>query len=306
MPRFLISGHINIETTLRIESFPLNYNPVNYPFFGINNTIAGVGYNISKALKTLGNELNLLSLVGPDMAGQQVRAALTAENLPAEYVLTANHTGQAVIIFEKTGRRQIHTDLKNIQDQRYSAEMFEQALTQAEVCALCNINFSRPMLAPARAAGKSVATDVHALSSLDDEYNADFMRAAHVLFLSHERLPVPPEEFAREVLQRFGNEVVVIGCGGEGAVLAVRQDNFVGRFPAVTVRPIVNTIGAGDALFSAFLHNYARTRNPYTALQLAMVFAAWKIGATGAAEGFLTEAELVRLAEKHAPPVKTD
>lgn len=306
MLRFLISGLINIETTLRIEAFPLNYNPVNYPFFGVNSTVAGVGYNISKALKTLGNELNLLSLVGPDMAGQQVRAALTAENLPAEYVLTANHTGQAVIIFEKTGRRQIHTDLKDIQDQRYSAEMFEQALTQAEVCALCNINFSRPMLAPAHAAGKLVATDVHVLNSLDDDYNADFMRAAHVLFLSHERLPVPPEEFAREALQRFGNEVVVIGCGGEGGVLAVRQDNFVGRFPAVTVRPIVNTIGAGDALFSAFLHNYARTRNPYTALQLAMVFAAWKIGATGAAEGFLTEAELVRLAEKHAPPVKTD
>jgi ribokinase len=107
-------------------------------------------------------------------------------------------------------------------------------------------------------------------------------------------------------MRRFGSEVVVIGCGGGGAVLAVRQDDFVGRFPAVTVRPVVNTIGAGDALFSAFLHHYARTRNPYTALQLAMVFAAWKIGATGAAEGFLTEAELARLTAKHGPPVKTD
>lgn len=306
MPRFLISGLINIETTLRIDSFPLNYNPVNYPFFGVNSTVAGVGYNLAKALKTLGNELNLLSLIGADTAGQQVRAALAAENLPAEFVLTANHTAQSVILYEKSGRRQIHTDLKDVQEQRYPAELFERALAQAEVCALCNINFSRPMLALARAAGKLVATDVHALSSLEDDYNSDFMRAAQVLFLSHERLPAPPEEFAREAMRHFGNEVVVIGCGGQGAVLAVRQNNGVKRFPAITVRSIINTIGAGDALFSAFLHHYARTRNPYTALQTAMVFAAWKIGATGAAEGFLPEAELARLAETHAFQMRTD
>jgi ribokinase len=295
MSCILVSGLINIETTLRIESFPLHYNPVNYPFFGVNSTVSGVGYNLTKALAALGNEVRFLSLIGRDVAGQQVRAALAGDGLPADDVLTATHTAQSVILYEKSGRRQIHTDLKDIQELSYPPEAFGRALAQTDVCALCNINFSRPMLAAARAAGKLIATDVHALGSLDDDYNSDFMRVADILFMSHERLPAPPAQFAREVLARFGNEIVVIGMSGEGAVLAVKREGRVVHYPAVRTREVVNTIGAGDALFAAFLDGYACTRNADAALRRAMAFASWKIGATGAAEGFLSASELERL-----------
>ena len=53
MPPIFVSGLINIETTLRIKAFPLEYNPVNFPFFGIQSAVAGVGYNVSKALTAL-------------------------------------------------------------------------------------------------------------------------------------------------------------------------------------------------------------------------------------------------------------
>jgi ribokinase len=43
-----LSSQINIETTLRVDSFPLTYEPVRFPFFGINSTVSGVGYNIAK------------------------------------------------------------------------------------------------------------------------------------------------------------------------------------------------------------------------------------------------------------------
>lgn len=62
--------------------------------------------------------------------------------------------------------------------------------------------------------------DVHAISSLDDEYNRDFMAAAHILFMSDALLPAPPDEWARQVLNRFGNEVVVVSMWAEGAPLA--------------------------------------------------------------------------------------
>ena len=57
-------------------------------------------------------------------------------------------------------------------------------------------------------------------------------------------------------------------------------------------RPVVNTIGAGDALFSAFLDSFLRSHNPYDALQKAMVYASYKIGEKGAAEGFLDQKDL--------------
>ena len=52
--------------------------------------------------------------------------------------------------------------------------------------------------------------------------------------------------------------------------------------------PIINTIGAGDALFSSFVHVFSETNDPYLAIQKAVVFASYKIGEPGAAQGFLT------------------
>jgi len=54
----------------------------------------------------------------------------------------------------------------------------------------------------------------------------------------------------------------------------------------------VSTIGAGDALFSCFTHYYQQTNDPYESIRKAMVYASYKIGATSAADGFLSEQEL--------------
>ncbi|NWG15777.1 MAG: carbohydrate kinase family protein [Chloroflexi bacterium] len=289
----LVAGLINIEITLRVEAFPIHYNPVNYPFFGVNSSVSGVGYNVAKALTALGDAVSFLSLVGKDPARALVREALAADGIPGAGVLDVlDQTPHSVILYDETGRRQINVDLKDIQERAYPQDVFEAALADSSLVIPCNINFTRPFLRRAWQSGKTIATDVHAISDVEDGYNADYMRYANVLFMSHEHLPSTPEEWARRLVNRYGTEIIVIGLGGEGALLAVKNDGFMGRFPAVTLRPIVNTIGAGDALFSAFVHVYNRTQNPYQALEKAIVFAAYKIGAVGAADGFLSAAEL--------------
>lgn len=293
MARFFVAGLINIETTLAIEGFPLEYSPDNYPFFGVQTTVSGVGLNITKALTTLGNQVNLASLIGKDGNGWLVRKELAEVGVSDNLVLSQlSETAQSVIIYEKEGRRQIHTDLKDIQKRSYPFDQAEASLRACELAVICNINFSRPLLALAKELGKPIATDVHAQSSLEDDYNRDYFQAADILFMSDERLTAPPESVAREVLARFPAEIFVIGLGKIGALMAVRKDNFVGRFEAVRTRTVVNSIGAGDALFSAFLDRYMRYRDPYAAIMEAMVFASYKIGEKGAAHGFLTSGEL--------------
>jgi ribokinase len=297
----LVSGLINIETTLQIPGFPLDYFPVTYPFFGISSSVSGVGYNLAKALTRLGNRVHFLSLIGQDIAAQQVRTKLIEENIPGEYVLAGpEQTAQSVILYEPGGRRQIHTDLKNIQEFTYPLDLFDQALADVDICALCNINFSRPLLQRARQAGKQVATDVHTISDLDDEYNRDFMAAANILFQSDEKLPLAPEEWVRQIWNRYATEIVVVGLGGNGALLGLRETHSLERIPAVQIRPIVNTIGAGDALFSSFIHCYNRGDSPYVALRKAVVFAGYKIGVASAADGFLDAQELEKLAARLA------
>ena len=293
MAQILVAGLVNLETTLRVDGFPIDYHPVSYPFFGIGAAAAGVGYNVSKALAVLSNDVNLLSLLGDDPAGALVRSALAAAGLESDGVIAMlPQSCQSVILYDAAGKRQIFTDLKNIQNCRYPELRFEAALAKAAGCVLCNINFARPFLVRARAAGKPIASDVHALSDLDDAYNADFMQAANILFMSHEQLPAPPAEWARAVMARYAPEVLVIGMGAEGALLAERTTDVLAHLPAVALRPIVSTVGAGDALFGCFVDGYWRGMRAHAALARAMRFAAWKIGVASASEGFLTPAEL--------------
>lgn len=49
--KIFVSGLMNIETTVKIKSFPINYFPIDYPFFGVNSSVSGVGVNVGKALK---------------------------------------------------------------------------------------------------------------------------------------------------------------------------------------------------------------------------------------------------------------
>ena len=167
-----------------------------------------------------------------------------------------------------------------------------EALRQSDLAVICNINFARPLLQAAKDAGKWVATDVHALSSLEDDYNQEYLEAADILFLSDESLPEPAETMLFKLMDRYPAEIVVIGLGAEGAAMGVRSDSHYEWFPAVQTRPVINTIGAGDALFSAFIDRYLRTKDPYKALSQAIVFASYKIGEKGAAQGFLTGQEL--------------
>ncbi len=299
MAKILVSGLINIETTLKIDSFPLEYNPANYPFFGIKSNVSGVGYNVAKALNTLGSETKLMAMIANDMAGEIVKKAFAKDGLDTQY-LKENLTGtpQSVILYDQEGKRQIHTDLKDIQEQFYPIDEFKAAVKQAEIVCLCNINFSRHFIRKAKKMGKIIASDVHAISELDDEYNKDFMSAADILFMSDEEIPQPPKDWAKKILEKYAPEILVIGLGKKGALLAVKKDDYLKIHPAIKTRKVINTVGAGDALFSAFIHFYNQDYNPYHALDKAMIFASYKIGTARAAKGFLTEEKLLDLSNR--------
>jgi ribokinase len=293
MGKFFIAGLINIETTVAINGFPLEYIPAHFPFYGLFTAASGVGLNIAKALTSLGNQVDFASLVSADDNGFLARKTLTDVGISDDLVLNQlEATAQSVILYAPDGRRQIHVDLKNIQNQEYPIKLVEKPIQNCDLAVICNINFARPFLELARDAGKWIATDVHAISDLDDDYNRDYMGHAQILFVSDEKLPDSPERVSRDLMDRYKNEIIVIGLGGKGALMAIRKDDFIGRFEPVYTRPVVNTIGAGDALFSSFLDGFLRTKDPYQALRRAMVFASYKIGEKGAAEEFLSRTEL--------------
>ncbi|MGC4000274.1 MAG: carbohydrate kinase family protein [Anaeromyxobacter sp.] len=186
----------------------------------------------------------------------------------------------------------IFNDLKDVQDARYPEAEALQAMDGVEAAVLCNMNFVRPLLGEARARRIPVVTDVHTIDDPEDPYNREFLAGADTVFVSNEHFAGREKEFAGELIRRYGFGLLIIGMGAEGALLYRRDADRWHHSPAPRLREVVNTIGAGDALSASFVDGWLRGLGPEAALDRACVFAAWKVGARGAAEGFLTAAEL--------------
>jgi acarbose 7IV-phosphotransferase len=296
MSHITVVGNINLETTVRIGAFPLAYAPTVFAPFGIHSGVSAVGYNLAKALTTLGTGVTLASLIGPDTAGQLVTAQVVAAGIDPAYLLPiAEATAQSVVLYNASGARSAITDLKNLLDCAYPPERFAQAIGTSDLVVLTNIAYSKPLIPIAQAQGKPIATDLHTISDPADPYNLPFLEAATILFMSGEALVMPLDRWVETLFTRYCAQIIVIGLGAKGAYLAVREPALRIQVPAATIRPVVQTGGAGDALFAAFLHTYLLTRDPLYALRAATVFAAYKIGAAGSGTGFLTFAELEAL-----------
>ena len=293
--KYCVSGLVNVETNLRIRSFPVAYYPIDYPFYGINSSISGVGYNISMAAKMLGDDITLSTLIGKDNEADRIRARLDASGISRDYVFESlDCTPVSIILYEPGdgGRRQIYCDLKNIQDMSIDTSKVEGAIRDADICVLCNSNFNRALLPIAKAAGKPIATDVHVISDIYDSFNRDFMEYADILFLSDEDLPVSPERFLHDLKNTYKAKIIAIGLGSDGVIFYERDTDTVNRLPACKIGGVVDTVGAGDALFTAFNHYYFNGCSAVEAMKRAEVFAALKIRHTGGAEGFPTEQQV--------------
>ena len=291
MAEILVSGLLNVETSAKVRGFPINYYPIDYAFFGVNTAPGGVGFNLASALKRLGSGITLCGLLADDFGGRYVLSELEARGISADAVeRTLSETPSSVVLYDESGRRQVYCDLKDIQERAY--EFDPSLINKADIVAATNINFSRPLLKLATAAGKKLATDVHVLSDIGDGYNREFMEVADILFLSHEGIWGDRRAFISALEARYNNEIIVLGMGAEGALMYLRSENRFIEMPAFRADAAVNTVGAGDALFAAFLNYYGKGFSPEDALERAQMFAAMKIRVSGAARGFSTEAEI--------------
>ncbi|MBE6737287.1 MAG: carbohydrate kinase family protein [Ruminococcaceae bacterium] len=298
MSKIVVCGLVNMETTAPVESFPIEYRPIDYKFLSLKSAPAGVGLNVSLALNTLGDDVTLCSLCGDDFAAKIIKSHLEDSGISAEYVLSTNKaTAQSVVLYDNSGRRYIICDLADNQENTYKKEVFKKALKGADIACLCNINFAAELLSTAKEEGVLVATDVHCLSDVCDEYNSRFMRAADILFLSNENIKGREKDFVKELISVYSPKIVVVGMGSEGALLYTAETGSFTEVPAVYTRPVVNTVGAGDSLYSSFIHFYAKTRDALYSLKKAVYFASYKIGAKSASEGFLSEGELLKIAK---------
>ena len=291
-----VSGVVNFETIIDVDAFPIFYCPIEYPFFGVNSDVSGQAYNVAKALKTLGgNNVIVSGLVGDDLLGNVVIDQIQKLKIDTSLIKkTLEQTPNSVSLVDRDNNVKTYMDLKEIQEvnKELSKEEIEK-IKESDIVVVSNSNFNRPLVRKAKELGKKIATDVHIIGTIDDEYNAEFMSASDILFLSKKGIDrVNSEDFLVSIYERYHNEIIVLGEGREGAMILDAKKHVIYHIDAITLREIINTVGSRDALFSAFIHFYLRGTDSLEALELAEIFTSYKIGEAGGSNGFLTQKEV--------------
>lgn len=182
-----VSGLLNFETILNVNSFPINYFPIDYPFFGITSSVSGTAYNISKALVTLGDKILLSSHVGDDLLGRTIISEAKKSKIDTSNIKSSlESTPNIVVLVDMYRNVQTYCDLKNVQDIESNFEEEKVNIEASDMVVLCNSNFNRPLLKKAKELNKKIATDVHIIGSIDDEFNKDFLKYSDIVFLSEQ------------------------------------------------------------------------------------------------------------------------
>lgn len=296
--RIAVVGVSSLYLTMPVDQFPVPYQPKRKPPW-MHVGVGGVGAHVARILRSLGDEVNLCTVVGADAAGAAIRSELRRHGLDGPGVVTGPGSSLGVVLVDADGRRAGHPYLDAVDAVDYPPDAFDAAVTGADLAVVTNTRFARTLLPRAVRRNVPVAVDVHLIADLEDPYDRPWLETADVLFCSHESLPCPPDRWIARVFARYpGCELVAVGCGPGGCVLGTR-DGWLLRAAAVTPRGVVNTAGAGDSLFASFLHAWLAEGNAADALAQAVVYAGWKIGAPSPAESHLDAAGFADLRDRH-------
>ncbi|MEQ8822168.1 MAG: carbohydrate kinase family protein [Sumerlaeia bacterium] len=255
----LVAGIVNVETTLRVEGFPVDYAKSRFAFHGVSDRLGGVGYNVAAGLAALGAGVRLVATVGGDLAGATIRGELA--KLPGlDTSALAEVPGgslRSVVLVDPEGAGAIFTDLKDAQDLAFPEDRFEAALDGATHLHATNINWAHACAARARERGLPVSTDVQAIGDLlGDAYNRRFLELADIVFFSGENLGAPPGDALAAVLANYPARLVICTAGARGVWAAERGAPAIVHQPAPEIDKTPNATGAGDAFAAGFLRAY--------------------------------------------------
>ncbi len=293
MSKFLVAGVTQIETIVRVDKIPVSYSPLTSASDSIFTAMGGDAYNESLALEWLGDEVTFMSIVGRNQDLGMINPPDRKITLSTEYIIPQmKETPTEVVLYDKNRKQQIFEDIKDLRENVYDMSMVAPIAEACDMMVLANANFCRPFAKEAKARNKPIAVNIRSYKPEKEKYNTDFLEPAKVLYFSDDTLTEDPYEFIDRMSGTYGTEIIILGQGSEGLILFDKTKNLRVHYKTVKTNEVVNTIGAGNALFACFLHYYMENGDSVNAIKNALLFASYKIGYMGTSNGFMTTDQL--------------
>jgi ribokinase len=297
VPRILIVGSANVDFTVALPRLPRPGETVSEGTLLVAR--GGKGANQAVAARRLGAEVRLVACVGDDASGREIRAALAAEGIGADAVLTTGSaaTGTALIVVDGEGRNQIAVAPganRALTAADVEAHVNDVGWAEVVVCSLeVPLATARRALELARARGAVTILNPAPLPErLDFLHLADYVTPNEHEAARLTGLPVSDLESAARVAAAVrglgaGRAIVTLGACG---ALADGPDGRL-HVPASPVTA-VDTVGAGDAFNGALAVALAERRPLAEALAFANTAAGLACTKRGAQPSMPTRAEV--------------
>lgn len=296
MPRVLVVGSANVDFTVAVARLPQVGETVTNGTLLVNH--GGKGANQAVAARRLGADVRLIGCVGDDASGREVRAALAAEGVGTDGLMTtgAAATGTALIVVDGEGRNQITVApganrglaVEHVRDR---ADDFAWADI---VVASCEVPLATVRCALELARARGVPTILNPAPVPDA--GVDFLELVDYLTPNAgeaTRLSgVAGDEAAAAALRGRGARWVLVTLG-ESGVLACGEGPPC-RVPAFGVAA-VDTTAAGDGFNGALAVALTERLGLLAAVRFANAAAAIACTRRGAQASLPTRAEVDRL-----------
>lgn len=256
---------------LLVDVTPYGTSDKGYPVCEFNP--GGAPANVAVALVNLGLEASFIGQVGDDHYGHFLRDVLREKGVDTSGLLMSPSapTSLAIVSLAPNGERSFSFYRKHGADIAVTFNpIFRQAIDQADAFHCGSVSLSDEpartatldMLKYAHASGKTVSFDVNLRPLLWDDLTLakslieQALPFVDTLKVSEEELlflqpGLSEDEALKAITQRYPITLIVITYGEKGS--AVYTQGHLIHQPAFIVKAI-DTTGAGDAFFGAFLN----------------------------------------------------
>lgn len=297
----VVIGSLNMDLVTRAQRLPGPGETLSGESFV--TVSGGKGANQAVAAARLGARVAMVGCVGDDAYGEQLRAALLAEQIDCQALTTLAgvSTGIASIVVDANGQNSII--IVAGANGRLTAEVVDRfdALLAAAQVVICQLEVPLPTVAHvlrrAREQGKTVILNpAPAAAALPEQWYSliDYLipNESEAAILSGMAVDsLSSAQAAAQALRAAGAGKVIITLGEQGALLASEQGMEHFSAPRVTA---VDSTAAGDTFVGGFAAALAQGRTEAEAIRFAQKAAALSVTRAGAQPSIPDSAEVQR------------
>lgn len=255
--RVVVIGIANQQTSVAVDSFPVEYVPRREVNGAIRHTVGGVGFNVARVLSALGNMVALASPLGEDYPAAMIDAEAYRYNISTHLChRELKKTPRSVVIHDAEGRRMVNSDLTDGATFIFPLDALRPDVARANLVILANLPLTRQLVTPLRTDAALYAVDLHDVRSPLNPADSEFLQADFIN-MSNEHVRGREAEVLLELRAASAARLLSMTAGADGAYVLTREMDEPVHVPTSCVNA-VSTVGAGEVYWAVLLHHHVK------------------------------------------------